>query len=50
MEIATVDDAIAYAYYPQKGRRSWGGTARRGLRSVARGMGCTSKGGNYVIR
>ncbi len=38
MEIATVDDAIAYTYYPQKGRRSWGGAARRGLRSVARGM------------
>jgi hypothetical protein len=38
MEMATVDDAIAYTYYPQKGRRSWGGAARRGLRSVARGM------------
>ena len=38
MEMATVDDAIAYTYYPQQGRRSWGGAARRGLRSVARGM------------
>jgi 4-hydroxy-2-oxoheptanedioate aldolase len=38
MDVATVDDAIAYTYYPQKGRRSWGGGARRGLRSVARGM------------
>jgi 2-dehydro-3-deoxyglucarate aldolase/4-hydroxy-2-oxoheptanedioate aldolase len=38
MEVATVDDAIAYAYYPQKGRRSWGGAARRGLASVARGL------------
>lgn len=38
MEQATVDDAIAYTYYPQQGRRSWGGPARRGLRSVARGM------------
>ena len=31
MEVATVDDVIAYAYYPQMGRRSWGGLARRGL-------------------
>jgi len=38
MDVATVDDAIAYTYYPQQGRRSWGGAARRGLRSVARGM------------
>ena len=38
MEMATVDDAIAYTYYPQQGRRSWGGVARRGLRSVARGL------------
>ncbi|MCX6049520.1 MAG: aldolase/citrate lyase family protein [Chloroflexi bacterium] len=38
MEPATVDDAIAYTYYAQQGRRSWGGSARRGLRSVARGM------------
>lgn len=38
MEEATVDDAITYAYYPQFGRRSWGGGARRGLRGVARGM------------
>lgn len=33
-----VDDAIAYAYYGPIGRRSWGGVARRGLRSVAKGM------------
>ncbi|MCB0107431.1 MAG: hypothetical protein KDE53_16035 [Caldilineaceae bacterium] len=33
-----VDDAIAYAYYGPIGRRSWGGGARRGLRSVAKGM------------
>ena len=31
MEEATVDDVIAYAYYPQFGRRSWGGAARRGM-------------------
>ena len=30
MEPETVDDAIAYAYYGPIGRRSWGGTARRG--------------------
>lgn len=38
MEVQTVDDAISYAYYPQIGRRSWGGAARRGLRGVAKGM------------
>ena len=38
MEEETVDDALAYSYYPQVGRRSWGGTARRGMRSVAQGM------------
>ena len=38
MEVETVDDAIGYAYYPQIGRRSWGGVARRGLRGVAKGM------------
>jgi 2-keto-3-deoxy-L-rhamnonate aldolase RhmA len=26
---STVDEAIAYAYYPQFGKRSWGGSARR---------------------
>jgi 2-keto-3-deoxy-L-rhamnonate aldolase RhmA len=35
---AEVDDAIAYTYYGPIGRRSWGGSARRGLRSVAKGM------------
>ncbi len=38
MEESTVDEAIAYAYYGPIGRRSWGGSARRGLRSVAKGM------------
>ena len=38
MEEETVDDAVAYAYYPQIGRRSWGGEARRGMRGVAQGM------------
>jgi len=38
MEEETVDDAVAYSYYPQKGRRSWGGDARRGMRSEAKGM------------
>lgn len=28
---ATADDAIAFFYYPQVGRRSWGGNARRGI-------------------
>ena len=38
MEEETVDDALAYTYYPQIGRRSWGGEARRGVRGVAQGM------------
>ncbi len=38
MEVETVNDALDYAYYPQIGRRSWGGAARRGLRGVAKGM------------
>ena len=31
MEPETVDDAIAYAYYVPIGRRSWGGSERRGM-------------------
>ena len=38
MEEETVDDALDYFYYPQKGRRSWGGEARRGVRGLAKGM------------
>ena len=38
MEEKTVEDAVAYSYYPQAGRRSWGGEARRGLRGAAKGM------------
>ena len=34
MEPETIDDAIAYAYYGPIGRRSWGGTFRRGLRGL----------------
>ena len=30
-EEATVDEAIDYFYYPQIGRRSWGGMPRRGI-------------------
>lgn len=30
---AAMDEAVAYAYYPQIGRRSWGGPARVGLRA-----------------
>ena len=33
MEEATVDDAIAYFYYAQVGRRSSGGPARRGVKA-----------------
>lgn len=52
METSTVDDLIDYAYYPQVGRRSWGGTARRGLRSAAKGMSRLQYAdwwNNYVI-
>ena len=38
MEESSVDDALDFAYYPQIGRRSWGGAERRGLRTVAKGM------------
>jgi len=38
MQESEVDDAISYAYYGPIGRRSWGGSARRGLRSVAKGL------------
>ena len=31
-EEATVEEAVAYAYYPQAGKRSWGGDARHGLK------------------
>ncbi len=31
---ATVSEAIDYFYYPQKGVRSWGGAARRGVQDV----------------
>jgi 2-keto-3-deoxy-L-rhamnonate aldolase RhmA len=30
---ASVEEAIAFSYYPQKGQRSWGGPARFGLRN-----------------
>ena len=33
MEEATIDEAIAFLYYPQVGRRSWGGTTRRGVKA-----------------
>ena len=52
MEEETVDDALAYTYYPQIGRRSWGGEARRGVRGVAKGMNRLEYAewwNNYVI-
>lgn len=33
VEESSIDEAIAYSYYPQIGRRSWGGKARYGLAS-----------------
>jgi len=33
MEEKTVDDALAFAYYGPIGRRSWGGTERRGFKA-----------------
>lgn len=35
VEDATVDEAVAQAYYPQAGRRSWGGTSRLGFAAAA---------------
>ena len=52
MEEDTVNDALAYAYYPQIGRRSWGGEARRGMRSVTKGMDrleYAEWGNDYVV-
>lgn len=34
-ERQVVDEALAYAYYPQQGKRSWGGTARYGINDGA---------------
>jgi 2-keto-3-deoxy-L-rhamnonate aldolase RhmA len=36
VEEATVDEAVAYLYYPQTGCRSWGGVARHGLKTWGR--------------
>jgi 4-hydroxy-2-oxoheptanedioate aldolase len=38
---ATVDEAVAYAYYPPVGNRSWGGAARYGTRQAGRRLGNT---------
>ena len=35
VEEATVDEAVAFCYYPQMGQRSWGGAARHGLKRWA---------------
>lgn len=34
MEESTVDEAIAFSYYPPVGKRSWGGEARYGLTAL----------------
>lgn len=49
MEEATVDEVIAYAYYPQIGRRSWGGTARRGLSQGLDRLSYAAWWNDYVI-
>jgi 2-keto-3-deoxy-L-rhamnonate aldolase RhmA len=36
---AVVDEAVAYAYYPPVGNRSWGGAARFGTRQDGRQLG-----------
>lgn len=36
---ATVDEAVAYAYYPPVGQRSWGGVARYGTEQGGRRLG-----------
>jgi 2-keto-3-deoxy-L-rhamnonate aldolase RhmA len=33
IEVATVEEAVDYCYYPQAGHRSWGGAARYGTRT-----------------
>lgn len=49
MEPETVDDAIAYAYYGPIGRRSWGGTARRGLDKGLDRLAYAAWWNDYVI-
>ena len=39
VDTATVDEAVAYAYYPPMGQRSWGGVARYGTRQAGRRLG-----------
>lgn len=39
VETATVDEAVAYAYYPPIGQRSWGGAARYGTQQAGRRLG-----------
>ena len=34
VEEASVNEAIAYTYYPQVGHRSWGGVARHGIKAL----------------
>lgn len=36
VDTATVDEAVAYSYYPPEGLRSWGGAARYGMRQAGR--------------
>ncbi|MEM7032896.1 MAG: aldolase/citrate lyase family protein [Chloroflexota bacterium] len=49
MEEETVDDVLTYAYYPQFGRRSWGGLARRGLKQGLDRLGYAAWWNDYVI-
>lgn len=49
MEESTVDDLLAYAYYPQAGRRSWGGAARRGIKRGMDRLSYAAWWNEYVI-
>ena len=49
MEEETVDDAVDYAYYPQVGRRSWGGGARRGMTQGMDRLAYAAWSNDYVI-
>ena len=49
MEEATVDDALAFAYYGPIGRRSWGGGARRGLKQGLDRLAYAAWWNSYVV-
>jgi len=48
-ETTTVQEAIDYFYYPQQGKRSWGGAARRNINSGLDRLGYAEWWNNYGV-